>query len=155
MIRFLLTCLLWGLGFQPRSVTTSSGFGGEQLLPARERTGLEALIRATSSSLFLLALMAQFLPAELGFLTSPSLHLLASGGAAWSLLMLCRRSLPMDSTAIGTGLWSFAGYLPFFLLGNLLDLPFATLLGQAGLVAAIMAYGLFRDIRRELRANKP
>ncbi len=154
MIRFLLDCLLWGVGFQPRAAATSSGFGGEQLLPTRERSGLEAGIRALSSTLFVLAIAAQFSPDELAFLTSPQLHLLASGGAAWVLLMIFRPSLPMDSTALSTGLWSFAGYLPFFLLGNLLDLPIATLLGQAGLVAIVMAYGLFRDIRREIRADK-
>lgn len=154
MIRFLFDCLLWGVGFQPRAAATSSGFGGEQLLPTRERSGLEASIRALSSTLFLLAIVAQFLPDVLALLTSPQLHLLASGGAAWLLLMVFRPSLPMDSTAISTGLWSFAGYLPYFLLGNLFDLPLATLLGQTGLVAAVMAYGLFRDIRREIRADK-
>jgi len=154
MIRFLFTCLLWGVGIQPRQAATSSGFGGDQLIPTREPSGLEAAIRALSSTLFLLAIISQFFPAELSFLTSPQLHLLASGGAAWVLLMVFRTSIPMDSTAISTGLWSFAGYLPFFLLGNLFDLPLATLLGQAGLVAAVMAYGLFRDIRREIRADK-
>lgn len=155
MIRFLFDCLLWGVGFRPRATPTSSGFGGDQLLPTRERSGLEAAIRALSSLLFLLAIVAQFFPDELTFLTTPHLHLLASGGAAWVLLMSFRPSIPMDSTAISTGLWSFAGYLPYFLLGNLLDLPLKTLLGHAGLVAAVMAYGLFRDIRREIRTERP
>ncbi len=155
MIRFLFDCLLWGVGFQPRAAATSSGFGGEQLLPTRERSGLEASIRALSSTLFLLAILSQFFPSELSLLTSPELHLLASGGVAWTLLMVFRPSIPMDSTAISTGLWTFAGYLPYFLLGNLFNLPIATLLGQAGLVATISAYGLFRDIRREIRAEKP
>ena len=154
MIRFLFDCLLWGVGCQPRPAATSSGFGGDQLLPTRERSSLEAGIRALSSTLFLLAIAAQFLPDELALLTSPHLHLLASGAAAWALVMAFRPSTPMDSTAISTGLWSFAGYLPYFLLGNLLDVPLKTLLGQAGLVAAVMAYGLFRDIRAEIRADK-
>lgn len=154
MIRFLFTCLLWGVGMQPRQAATPSGFGGEQLVPSRERNGVEAAIRLLSSTLFLLAILSQFFPAELSLLTSPPLHLLATAGASWIFLMVFRPAVPMDSTAISTGLWSFAGYLPFFLLGNLFDLPLATLLGQAGLVAAVMAYGLFRDIRREIRADK-
>jgi hypothetical protein len=56
----------------------------------------------------------------------------------------------MDSTAISTALWSFAGYLPYFLIGNILDLPLETLLWQAGAVGGLIAYGLFRDIRREI-----
>jgi len=155
MIRFLFDCLLWGVGFQPRAAATSSGFGGEQLLPSRERSGLEASIRALSSTLFLLAILAQFLPDELALLTSPQLHLLASGAAGWILLMLFRPSLPMDSTAISTALWSFAGYLPYFLLGNLSVIPLKTLLSHVALVAAVIAYGLFRDIRREMQAERP
>jgi hypothetical protein len=62
----------------------------------------------------------------------------------------------MDGTAISTALWSFAGYFPFFLLGNLS--PFFdkdptnlyTLLWQGGTVATLVAIGLFRDIRREI-----
>ena len=155
MIRFLFDCLLWGVGFQPRAAATSTGFGGEQLLPSRERSGLEASIRALSSTLFLLAILAQFLPDELALLTSPQLHLLASGGAGWILLMLFRPSIPMDSTAISTALWSLAGYLPYFLLGNLLVIPLKTLLSHVALVAAVIAYGLFRDIRREIQAERP
>jgi hypothetical protein len=67
----------------------------------------------------------------------------------------------MDSTAISTALWSFAGYFPFFLLGNLS--PFFdknptnlyTLIGQGGVVGVLVVYGLFRDIRREIRVEKP
>ena len=65
-----------------------------------------------------------------------------------------------DSTAISTALWSFAGYFPYFLLGNLS--PFFdkdptnlyTLIGQGGAVGMLAAYGLFRDIRRETCAEK-
>jgi len=153
MIRFLLGCLLWGLGFERREPATSSGFDSEQLVPSRPRTGLEAAIRVVSSTLFVLAFAAQFLSEDLSWLHAPHLHVLATGGAAWCLLMLFRPSLPMDSTAIGTALWSFAGYLPYFLIGNLFEVPIATLLGQAGLVGGIVSYGLFRDIRREIGAG--
>lgn len=152
MIRFLLGCLLWGLGFERRSEATSSGFGGEQLAPTRPRTALEAAIRVIGSTLFLLALGAQFLGEDLGWLHAPHLHLLAIGSATWCLLMFCRPSLPMDSTAISTALWSFAGYLPYFLSGNLFAVPVLTLLTQAGVVGGVVAYGLFRDIRREIKA---
>ncbi len=150
MIRFLLDCMLWGLGSQPRGAETSSGFGSDQLVPTRERNVIEATIRILSSLLFLLAIFAQFLPEDLSFLTTPQLHLLALASAAWGLQMILRPSVPMDSTAISTALWSFAGYLPYFLIGNILDLPLETLLWQAGAVGGLIAYGLFRDIRREI-----
>ncbi|PAZ06049.1 MAG: hypothetical protein CAK86_02935 [Opitutia bacterium AMD-G1] len=149
MIRFLLGCLLWGLGFERNDPATSSGFHTEQLVPTRPRTSLEAAIRFLSSTLFLLALIAQFLSEDLDWR-----HVLAAPGAAWCLLMLCRPSLPMDSTAIGTALLGFAGYLPYLLIGNLYALPVATLLAQAGLVGGLASYGLFRDIRREIKAEK-
>jgi len=159
MIRFLLDCMLWGLGAQPRGAETSSGFGSDQLIPTRERNRLEAAIRILSSLLFLLAIFAQFLPEELGFVTAPQLHLLALGSVVWGLQMILRPSVPMDSTAISTALWSFAGYFPFFLLGNLS--PFFdqdptnlyTLIGQGGSVGVLVVFGLFRDIRRENRAE--
>ena len=161
MIRFLFDCVLWGLGSQPRGSETSSGFGSDQLIPTRERNGLEAAVRILSSLLFLLAIFAQFLSNELGFLTAPQLHLLALASAIWGLQMILRPSVPMDSTAISTALWSFAGYFPFFLLGNLS--PFFdkdptklyTLIGQGGAVSTLVVYGLFRDIRREIRVEKP
>jgi len=161
MIRFLLDCMLWGLGSQPRGAETSSGFGSDQLVPTRERNGLEAAVRILSSLLFLLAIVAQFLPEELGLLTAPQLHLLALASAVWGLQMILRPSVPMDSTAISTALWSFAGYFPFFLLGNLS--PFFdkdptnlyTLIVQGGMVGALVVCGLFRDIRREIRVEKP
>jgi hypothetical protein len=154
MISFLFNCLLWGLGVQTRAADNSSGFGSDQLTPIRERNGLEAAIRILSSVLFIWALLAQFLPEELGLLHDPRLHLLAFAGALWSSQALFRPGVPMDSTAIATALWSFAGYLPYFLIGNLLDAPVVTLLGQAGIVGSIVAIGLFRDIRREIRADK-
>ena len=161
MIRFLLNCLLWGVGYRPRAAETSSGFGADQLVPTRERNRLEAAIRILSSLLFLLAIFAQFLPEELGFVTAPQLHLLALGSVVWGLQMILRPSVPMDSTAISTALWSFAGYFPFFLLGNLS--PFFdqdptnlyTLIGQGGSVGVLVFFGLFRDIRREIRSEKP
>ncbi len=161
MIRFLLDCMLWGLGSQPRGAETSSGFGSDQLIPTRERNGLEAAVRILSSLLFLLAVFAQFLSTELGFLTAPQLHLLALASAVWGLQMILRPSVPMDSTAISTALWSFAGYFPFFLLGNLspfFDTDPTNLyphLGQGGTVGALVVYGLFRDIRREIDVEKP
>jgi hypothetical protein len=150
MIPLLVGCLLWGLGCSPRSAVTSSGFGSDQLIPTRERNGIEAAIRIVSSGFFLLAIVAQLPTVELGFLTAAELHLLALASAAWGLQMLLRPSIPMDSTAISTALWSFAGYLPYFLIGNILDLPLVTLLWQAGAVGGLIAYGLSRDIRREI-----
>ena len=75
------------------------------------------------------------------------------------MLMLLSPSLPMDSTAISTALWTFAGYFPFFLLGDLT--PFIeqesanliTLIVQGGAIGALVVYGILRDIRRESRAE--
>ncbi len=160
MINLLISCLLWGLGFQPRPAETSSGFGSDQLTPTRERNKVEAAVRIFSSLLFLLAIVAQFPAVEFDFLTAPHFHLLAAASAVWGVQMIFRPSVPMDSTAISTALWSFAGYFPYFLLGNLS--PFFdkdptnlyTLIGQGGAVGMLAAYGLFRDIRRETCAEK-
>jgi hypothetical protein len=163
MIRFLFDCLLWGLGFERRDQATSTGFDGEHLIPTRQRSGLEAAIRALSSLIFVLAFavnVAGFIlatgasPEVSGLLAEGTFPALAWASAAWCLLMLCRPSLPMDSTAIGTGLWSFAGYLPYFLIGNLFAVPVSILFLQAGLAGGVISYGLFRDIRREMKADQ-
>jgi hypothetical protein len=164
MIRLLFDCMLWSLGFERRDQGTNSGFDGEHLVPTRQRTGLEAVIRILSSLIFVLAfavnvagfiLPAGAAPEVSAFLTEGDLPALAWAGAAWCLLMLCRPSLPLDSTAISTGLWCFAGYLPYFLIGNLFAVPVLILIVQAGVVGGLMSYGLFRDIRREIRTEKP
>jgi hypothetical protein len=61
----------------------------------------------------------------------------------------------MDAEAIGTGLWTFAPFASIGLwsvIGFLqLDLiPYHSLLWQAGGVGAMIAYGLTRDISREM-----
>jgi hypothetical protein len=162
MIRFLFDSLLWGLGCERRDQTSSTGFDGEHLIPTRQRSGLEAAIRALSSLIFVLAFavnVAGFTsgasPEYAMFLTEGGCPALAWASLAWCLLMLCRPSLQMDSTSIGTGLWSFAGYLPYLLLGNLFAVPVSILLAQAGVVGGLISYGLFRDIRREMKADKP
>jgi hypothetical protein len=61
----------------------------------------------------------------------------------------------MDSAAIGTGLWCFGPYLPFFLL-NITLTPLYSLLAQMGVFGTLFTYGLIRDIRKETReADKP
>jgi len=164
MIRFLFDCLLWGLGFERRDQASSTGFDGEHLIPTRRRTATEGAIRVLSSLIFVLAFAvnaAGFIlptgaaPEVSAFLAEGDFPALAWAGAAWCLLMLCRPSLPMDSTAISTGLWCFAGYLPYFVIGNLLAIPLPTLFAEACVAGLIGGYGLFRDIRREIRAEKP
>jgi hypothetical protein len=162
MNRFLFDCLLWGLGFERRDQASSTGFDGELLIPTRQRSGAEATIRIFSSLVFVLAFAVNVAGFTTGaspeyamFLTVGDCPALAWASLAWCLLMLFRPRLPMDSTAIGTALWSFAGYLPYFLIGNLFAVPVTTLLLQAGLAGGIMSYGLFRDIRREMKTQKP
>jgi hypothetical protein len=164
MIRLLFDCMLWGLGFERRDQGSNSGFDSEHLIPTRRRTATEAAIRILSSLIFVLAFavnVAGFIlptggaPEVSMFLADGDFPALAWAGAAWSLLMLCRPSLPMDSTSIGTGLWCFAGYLPYFLIGNLFAVPVLILLVQAGVVGGLISYGIFRDIRREIHAEKP
>lgn len=164
MLRLLFDCLLWGLGFERRSAATSSGFGSDDLVANRRRTWPEAAIRLLGSLLFIPAAginLSLLVPLPVRhdqtvreWLTGGDLPLITSASIAWCALMICRPSLPMDRPAISTGLWSLAAYLPFFLVGNLTSVPFEAMLWQAGGVGAVMAYGLFRDIRREMQADK-
>jgi hypothetical protein len=43
--------------------------------------------------------------------------------------------------------------LPYFLIGNLFAVPVLILLVQAGVVGGLISYGIFRDIRREIRTE--
>lgn len=164
MLRLLFDCLLWGLGFERRSAATSSGFGGDDLAASRRRTLPEAILRFCGSLAFITAaginlsqLVPLAVPRDPWFseqLTGGDVPLIAAASIAWCALMIGRPSLPMDRTAIATGLWTLSGYLPFFLVGNLTAVPFEAMLWQAGGVGAVMAYGLFRDIWREMQADK-
>lgn len=165
MFRLLFACILWGLGFERKGQPTASGFGGDDLVAVRPRTWPEAAIRLLSSLLFIPAAginLSLLLP--LPFPRDPWVSDLLMGGdvplvtaasLAWCALMIGRPSLPMDRPAIATGLWSLAGYLPYFLVGNLTAIPLEAMLWQFAAVGAVLSYGLFRDIRREIRAEKP
>ena len=163
MLRFLFECILWGLGFERRNAPTSSGFGGDDLVASRRRTIPEAVIRFCGSLAFITAAginLGQLVPLAVQrdpwlseLLTGGDLPLIAVASLAWCALMIVRPSLPMDRTAIATGLWSLSAYLPFFLVGNLTAIPAEAMLWQCLAVGGVLAYGLFRDIRREIRAD--
>lgn len=163
MFRFLFDCALWGLGFERRETQTSSGFGGDDLTASRRRTIPEAIIRFCGSLAFITAAginLAQLVPLAVerdpwfsDQLTGGDVPLIAGPSLAWCALMIVRPSLPMDRTAIATGLWTLSGYLPFFLIGNLTAVPIEAMLWQCAAVGGVLAYGLFRDIRREIRAE--
>jgi hypothetical protein len=163
MLRLLFDCLLWGLGFERRSAATSSGFDGDDLVAIRRRTLPEAAVRLLGSLLFIptaginLSLLVPLGVPRDGlineWLTGGDFPLITGSSIAWCILMLARPSLPMDRPAIATGLWSLAAYLPFFLVGNLTAVPFEAMLWQCTAVGAVLAYGLFRDIRREMHAD--
>lgn len=165
MLRLLFDCLLWGLGFERRAVETSSGFGGDDLAASRRRTMPEAIIRFCGSLAFITAaginlsqLVPLAVPRDPWFseqLTGGDVPLIAAASIAWCALMIGRPSLPMDRTAIATGLWTLGGYLPFFLIGNLTAVPLEAMLWQSAAVGGVLTYGLFRDIRREIRGEKP
>lgn len=144
---------LWCLGLQGTPDKGSSGFGGDDLIRTRTLSASERAIKAASTALFVAAIAWKFV-GPIGFLFDQDGYWLALPTAAWVALIFVRRSLPMDAEAIGTGLWTLAPFYCFalfFTLGVLrLDLPWSSLLWQAGALAVTIAYGLIRDISKEM-----
>ncbi len=148
MTKLILHWLGWSLGWNDSSPATRSGFGSEQLVPSRERTSGEALIRILSTVLFL-AVIGSSITDWLNPLVAPDHYWLAIPAALWALQTFFRPSLPMDGNAISTGLWCFAPYLPFFFIDPTTT-PLFSLLWQMGGFACLLAFGLIRDLRREI-----
>jgi FtsH-binding integral membrane protein len=147
-------CLLWGLGLQGSATKGASGFGEDELVRKRELTAFERILKATCTGLFILSTLANF-SAPFDFLFETESYWCALPSAAWILFMLFRRSVPMDAEAIGTGLWTFAPFVSIGLwsVSGFLQLdliPYHSLLWQAVGVGAMIAYGLTRDISREM-----
>jgi FtsH-binding integral membrane protein len=147
-------CLLWGLGLQGPAAKGASGFGEDELVRKRELTAFERILKATCTGLFILSTLANF-TSPFDFLFETESYWCALPSAAWILFMLFRRSVPMDAEAIGTGLWTFAPFVSvglWLVIGFLqLDpIPYHSLLWQACGVGAMIAYGLTRDISREM-----
>ena len=153
-IQMFFRCLLWCLGLQGPALKGASGFGEDELVKKRELTTFERSLKATCTGLFIIATLANF-TSPFDFLFETESYWCGLPSAAWILFMLFRRSVPMDAEAIATGLWTFAPFASFglwFVIGflNLGLLPYHSLLWQAGGVGVIIAYGLFRDISREM-----
>jgi len=153
-IQIFFLCLLWGLGLQGPAPKGASGFGTDELVDKRKLTVFERSLKATCTGLFILSTLANF-TSPFDFLFETESYWCALPSAAWILFMLFRRSVPMDAEAIGTGLWTFAPFVSvglWLVIGFLqLDLiPYHSLLWQAGGVGAMIAYGLTRDISREM-----
>lgn len=147
---------LWCLGLQGSPDKGSSGFGGDDLIRKRTLSATERAIKAASTALFVAAIVWKF-AGPIGFLFDKDAYWVALPTAAWVALIFVRRSLPMDAEAIGTGLWTLAPFYCFalfFAIGVLhLDLPWSSLLWQAGAVTVTTAYGLFRDISKEIKES--
>lgn len=153
-IQTFFLCLLWCLGLQGPATKGASGFGEDELVRKRELTAFERSLKATCTGLFILSTLANF-TSPFDFLFETESYWCAVPSAAWILFMLFRRSVPMDAEAIGTGLWTFAPFVSvglWLVIGFVqLDLiPYHSLLWQAGGVGVIIAYGLFREISREM-----
>jgi len=147
-------CLLWGLGLQGPATKGASGFGTDDLVVKRKLTVFERALKVTCTGLFILSTLANF-TSPFDFLFETESYWCALPSAAWVLFMLLRPSVPMDAEAIATGLWTFAPFVSvglWLVIGFLqLDLiPYHSLLWQAGGVGAMIAYGLTRDISREM-----
>jgi hypothetical protein len=149
----IFKAFLWCLGLQSAPDKGSSGFGGDDLVRKRPLSGPERAIKVASTTLFVAAIVWHFAD-FLDFLFEPDSYWVAIPTAAWVVLVFVRRSLPMDAEAIGTGLWTFAPFVCFalfYVLGLIhLSLPWTALLWQAGGVAIAIAYGLIRDISKEM-----
>lgn len=153
-IQVFFLCLLWGLGLQGPATKGASGFGEDELVHKRELTTFERILKATCTGLFILSTLANF-TSPFDFLFETESYWCALPSAAWILFMLFRRSVPMDAEAIGTGLWTFAPFVSIGLwsVSGFLQLdliPYHSLLWQAGGVGVMIAYGLTRDITREM-----
>lgn len=145
--------ILWGMGID-QSTRGSSGFVGDDLVAKRTLTRFERWLKAFCTLLFL-AVLPAYLLGDASSLLSPDSYWCALPSAAWVAFMLIRRTTPMDGEAIGTGLWTFSPYVGiacWLVIGfiRLDHLPYRSLLWQAGALAVTIAYGLIRDISREM-----
>jgi hypothetical protein len=149
----IFKAFLWCLGLSSSPDKGSSGFGGDDLISKRPLSVAERAIKVSSTALFVAAMVWHFTDL-LDFLFAPDSYWAALPAGAWVLLVFLRRHLPMDAEAIGTGLWTFAPFVCFvlfYVLGLIhLDLPWKSLLWQAGGVGLTIAYGLIRDISKEM-----
>jgi hypothetical protein len=154
ILQIFFRCLLWCLGLQGPAPKGESGFGTDELVKNRELTTFERSLKATCTGLFIIATLSNF-TSPFDFLFATESYWCVLPSAAWVLFMLLRPSVPMDAEAIATGLWTFAPFVSFglwFAIGflNLELLPYHSLLWQAGGVGAVIAFGLTRDISREM-----
>jgi hypothetical protein len=156
-IRWFFPCLLWCVGLQGPATKGASGFGEDELIDKRELTPFERALKATCTGLFVVASISNFTEV-FDFLFETTSYWCALPSVAWILFMLFRRSVPMDAEAIGTGLWTFAPFVSFLLwllIGFIrFDLiPYDCLIWQVVGVGAMIAYGIFRDISKEIKES--
>ncbi len=153
MFNLLRTLLAWSLGLRLDSGSSSTGLGGEQLLPRRADTLLERLLKVACTGLFFAAGYASF-GGNVGGLFGTESYYSTIPACAWIIFMLYRRDLAMDGGAIGIGLWTFAPYIALNLLGAFDLVPLHALLAQAVAVGAVISYGLYRDISKEMKPGQ-
>lgn len=143
---------LWLLGFDPWSEKGPSGFGGEDLVAERTPTGFERGLRIACTAILITTCLTYAI-AELASLIGDGSYWIAAPSLVWAGYMLFHRSIPMDRQAIGLGFMTFSPYYAwamFFAIGVHLNLSFDPLLWQLVTVGGAIAYGLFRDISKEM-----
>ena len=133
---------------------STTGFGVDDLAPRRAPLLFERGLKAFCSLLFLVTSVVYVFRWWPWLLNADS-YWCALPTAAWVLFMLLRHETPMDAESIGVGLWTLSPFIAIaFEAGSgfvRLDLiPYHSLLWQAGGVGAMIAYGLTRDISREM-----
>lgn len=143
----------------------SSGFSSASLMPeSRERALAERLVTASCSLLTLLVLVCPAL-LRLEVMTTPSEwfvsmlpHVLCAPFLGWVAWMHLPRRRPMDSIALGTGLFTLTPWFVPYALSLVLpffrpDILVATLGWQLAGLAASIGIGLWLDVAAEIRAK--
>lgn len=135
----------------------STGFGIDELTTRRVPLPFERALKACSSLLFLVVTVTYLFHYGSWLLNADS-YWCALPTAAWILFMLLRFRTPMDAESIGVGLWTLS---PAVAIASAnvdrsirIDLiPWQSLLWQAVAVVATIAFGLIRDLIREMNAK--
>ena len=150
-LKFIFWCT--GVELVPRPASTT-GFDIDDLAPRRAPLLFERSLKAFCSLLFLITSVVYVFRWWPWLLNTDS-YWCALPSAAWVLFMLLRHETPMDAEAIGVGLWTLSPFIAIaFEAGGgfvRLDLmPLQSLLWQAVAIGVMIAWGLIRDLVREM-----
>mgnify|MGYP000034059869 CR=1 FL=1 len=153
-LRFIAWCT--GVDLVPTPPSTT-GFSIDDLAQRRAPLLFERALKA-ACSLLLLIVSVLYVFRWGSWLLNADSYWCALPTAVWILFMLLRYWTPMDAESIGVGLWTLSPAVA--IASDLgvgfvrLDLiPLQSLLWQAGAVVAMIAFGLIRDLLREMNAK--